>query len=114
MIYLFADFDVIECARETILPSVVQASPSIQNIAAVANTATLSSSANIVANNSSIADANTTTSTTSLDDESGTVEENTDKSSLSDDGFMKQIVDYKIGQIRKTWGKLKDFFYIDL
>jgi hypothetical protein len=109
---------VIECARETVIPTVIQASPAVPNIAA-ANTSPivdlLSSKNNVgVANNSSVAVDDTTTATTSLDGVSTTGDENDDKSSEQDDGFMKQIVDYKIGQIRKTWGKLKEFFYIDL
>jgi hypothetical protein len=39
------------------------------------------------------------------------VELNSSSDSSQTDGFVKQIVDYKLQQIRKTWGRLKEFFY---
>ena len=53
------------------------------------------------------------TPVTSVPEESDFVESSEiyDEDTSQTDGFVKQIVDYKLEQIRKTWGRLKGFFY---
>ena len=95
---------MIECVRETTTTRILPPPAS-----AILNTAVGAAAAET--------SAPTKDGATAEDEgnDDATAEESDEKSSSSQtDGFVKQIVDYKIGQSRKTWGRLKEFFYIDI
>jgi hypothetical protein len=92
--FTLLDFDVIECVRETKVSSV--AAPPSGSISKSSPTPT-----------------DKTSSDSSPQSESAAASSLEGEDTSQTDGFVKQIVDYKLEQIRKTWGRLKEFFYIE-
>jgi hypothetical protein len=93
--FILLDFDVIECVRETKVSSIAVPPPS-DSISKSSPTPT-----------------DKTSGDSSPPSESAAASSLEGEDTSQTDGFVKQIVDYKLEQIRKTWGRLKEFFYID-